>query len=71
VVAEEQSDEPEYGSLIWREDEHAFEDLDPVGTWRHRLQMMERVGNTAEVERMLTARPPLGYGLGAQDLCSR
>jgi hypothetical protein len=56
-------DEPvRIGNLRWLPDEHTFEDLDPVGTWRHRLDLMKRAGNTAEVERMLTAGPPPGDG---------
>jgi hypothetical protein len=56
-------DEPaRIGNLRWLPDEHTFEDLDPVGTWRHRLDVARRTGDTEEVERRLKAGPPPGYG---------
>src|SRR5262245_66480817 len=62
-VEPNESEQPvRYGNLIWREDEHAFEDLDPVGTWHKELERARRRGDTAEVERRLKAGPPPGYG---------
>jgi hypothetical protein len=56
-------DEPvRMGNLLWLPDEHTFEDLDPVGTWRHRLELARRRGDTEEVERRLRTGPPPGYG---------